>query len=74
VAGSPPTRRSKVDGPGTGVAVKVKSSRLSLKFVLRFAGSSKKTEASTLKRIMRLGFTTVENAKGTSAGSGRWKV
>ena len=70
---SPPTRRSKGEGPGTGVAVKVKSSRLSLKFVLKFAGSSKKTEASTLKLIVLLGFTRFENAKGKSAGFGRTK-
>ena len=30
---SPPTRRSKGDGPGTGVAVKIQSIRLSAKFV-----------------------------------------
>jgi hypothetical protein len=69
MAASPPTRRSKGDGPGTGVAMKVQSSRLSAKLVLRFAGSSETLATSTLKLIVRLGFTTIENAKGTSAGS-----
>jgi len=52
MTGSPPTRRSKGDGPGTGVAVKVQSSRLSIKFVLKFTGSRKMTPASTLKLIV----------------------